>query len=324
MKLKTGIALLLGIIFCSLLTFAQNTITHSNHFEIPELKPHEDIVSHVAYTLSYNEIHEQANWVAYKLTKEETNGVIKRTNKFIVDPLIKTESANNMDYIGSGYDRGHLAPAGDMGWSIVSMDESFYYSNMSPQEPSFNRGIWKHGEELVRDWAKEYGSIYIVTGPILKDSLPTIGLNKVSVPIYYYKVILNNESIKPKAIGFIIPNKSSNQMLQTFAVSVDSVEKLTGINFFPLLPDDIEEETERNLHLNDWSWKNTSSKSEVDELEESENLNQHQINPAHIEIKEHHSSIENTGSVQCSKKTIKGKRCKNITTNASGKCHLHE
>ncbi|MFN5333694.1 MAG: DNA/RNA non-specific endonuclease, partial [Bacteroidota bacterium] len=150
--------------------------------EIPAHHKHDTIIFHTGFAFLYNEKHEQASWVAYQLTREETNSIYSRTNKFIPDPLVKSQTANDNDYLGSGYDRGHLAPASDMGWSATTMTESFYYSNMSPQVPSFNRGIWKKLEEQVRTWAIEYDTIYVVTGPVLKDSLPTIGKNKVSIP----------------------------------------------------------------------------------------------------------------------------------------------
>lgn len=224
------------------------------NLEIPKTNPGDTIISHTGYSFLYNEPHEQACWVAYELTKEKTDKLFDRTDKFVPDPKVKTGTATNKDYAGSGYDRGHLAPAADMGWSSTAMAESFYYSNMSPQEPSFNRGIWKKLEELVRTWAIENDTIYIVTGPVLTDGLPTIGANNVSIPNYYYKVILDYSDPDIKGIGFIIPNTGSNEPLQHFAVSIDSVEKFTGIDFFPQLPDYQEELIEKTLCIPCWSW----------------------------------------------------------------------
>jgi endonuclease G len=226
-------------------------------FEIPLLSTNETIIYHTGYTLSYNETYEQANWVAYELTNEETQANAKRTNRFIIDPLVTTQTANNQDYMGSGYDKGHLAPAADMAWSEISMVESFYFSNMSPQAPSFNRGIWNKLEDQVRTWAKEYEAVYVITGPVLKDELPTIGSNKVAIPEYYYKVILDYRKPEIKAIGFIMPNEASKEPLQHFAVTVDSVEAFTGINFFHQLPDDEEQIIESNLQINQWIWRKT-------------------------------------------------------------------
>lgn len=229
-------------------------IFDATYLEIPQLKPSEYVITHSGFALSYNELHEQANWVAYELTKEETNSIMSRTDKFMVDPKVSTESATQSDYAKSGYDRGHLAPAADMGWSAESMQDCFYYSNMSPQAPSFNRGVWKRAEELMRDWAVAYHRIYIVTGPVLEDDLPTIGANKVSVPKYFYKVVLHYQDTAAKGIGFIIPNTSSNATLQSFVVSIDSVEKVTGIDFYHRLPDKQEKLIESNLNINAWVW----------------------------------------------------------------------
>ena len=228
--------------------------------EIPKTNPSDTIITHTGYSFVYNEKYEQANWVAYLLTKEKTTKLVERKNKFIPDPNVTTGTANNKDYATSGYDRGHLAPAADMGWSATAMAESFYYSNMSPQIPGFNRGIWKKLEEQVRSWAIENDSIYIVTGPVLTTSLPTIGANKIAVPQYFYKVILDYTRPKIKGIGFIIPNTSSKELLPYFAVTIDSVEKLTGIDFFSALPNEQEKLIEKNICKDCWSWKTTKTR----------------------------------------------------------------
>jgi endonuclease G len=153
-----------------------------------------------------------------------------------------------------------------MGWSATAMSESFYYSNMSPQLPGFNRGIWKKLEELVRDWAVEYEGLYIATGPVLKPGLPNIGPNQVSVPAYYYKVILDYTEPDLKGIGFILPNAPSGDPLQNFSVTIDSVERFTGIDFFPLLPDNHEKLLESSRCLKCWSWPESGdSKGKSDE-----------------------------------------------------------
>ena len=217
----------------------------------------EQLVTHLGYSLSYNEKHEQANWVFYELTIDEVLGSIKRKDQFRADPNIKTGSASLSDYKRSGYDRGHLAPAADMKWSSKAMSESFFMSNMSPQTPSFNRGIWKKLENLVRKWAVENKSLHIVTGGILMDGLKTIGNNEVSVPEYFYKVILVNDTSDLKAIGFIIPNKKSSKLLFEYAISVDDVEKMTGIDFFYLLSDVIEDKIEQEVSINKWNFNNS-------------------------------------------------------------------
>ena len=101
------------------------------------------IIKHQYFTLSYSEPHEQAEWVYYKLTPQLINGTQSRTDNFRTDPMVTSGSAQLNDYKGSGFDRGHLCPAADMKINRDAMSETFYMSNMSPQHPSFNRGIWK-------------------------------------------------------------------------------------------------------------------------------------------------------------------------------------
>lgn len=229
------------------------------NLELPKTRPTDTIISHIGFSFVYNEKHEQASWVAYYLTRERALKGAERTNNFKPDPKVSTQTANDKDYAASGYDRGHLAPAGDMTWSPEAMTESFYYSNMSPQVPSFNRGIWKKLEDQVRTWAATYDSLYIVTGPILEDGLPTIGENKVSIPRIYYKAILRYRNNDISSIGFLIPNKGLNEPLQNFTVTIDSLENLTGIDFFYLLPDYLEETVEKAICIDCWSWKGKKS-----------------------------------------------------------------
>jgi endonuclease G len=220
---------------------------------VPLIKPEDEIVKHTAYMLSYNEKYEQANWVAYHLTAEmcDNNGE-ERKNNFREDQDVKTGSAIPDDYKKSGYDRGHLCPAGDMGWSEQTMSESFFMSNMSPQVPGFNRGIWKNLESNVRAWAKTNQEIYVVTAGVLEDNLAVIGQNKVAVPKYYYKIILDVHTPEYKAIAFVLPNEASKESVFHYAVSIDSVEHLTGINFFPMLPDSLENTLESKFDIDLW------------------------------------------------------------------------
>ena len=179
----------------------------SQAIEFPFIADDEKIISHFAYSLSYNEQHEQASWIAYQLKASEIERNFKRNDKFIEDPLIETQSANKSDYKSSGYDRGHLAPAADMTWNETAMIESFYFSNMSPQLPGFNRGIWKKLEENVRDWAVKYDSIYITTGPVFKQTDSVIGANRVTIPTHFYKsILIYNDSLK-QSIGFLLPHE---------------------------------------------------------------------------------------------------------------------
>jgi endonuclease G, mitochondrial len=269
-----------------------------NGLELPKLNKGDKVVAHTGFSLLFNSQHKQASWVAYELTKEETNKLYSRTDKFLPDPKISSGTAANADYLRSGFDRGHLAPAADMGWSAQAMAESFYFSNISPQVPSFNRGVWKKLEELIRAWAIENDAVCIATGPVLVKNLPTIGFNKVSVPQYFYKVILDHKIPDIKAIGFVISNEGSSRPLQSFAVSIDSVESLTGLDFFHLLPDSLESLIEGNVCIDCWSWQS---------------------------LKPHATSGKSGGeaSAQCKGTTGAGARCKNNTRSSSGYCHVH-
>lgn len=212
------------------------------------------LLSRKEIRISYNENHEQAEWVYYVLTPEFVNGKAKRRNDFRADPDVKTGSASLADYRGSGYDRGHLCPAAAMKLNAKAMSETFFMSNMSPQKPYFNRGIWKNLEAQVRSWVRIEKKLYVVTGPVFKDNLGTIGKNKVTVPGYYYKVIYDPTGTK-KMIGFIMRNEKSGRAIKSFAVSVDEVEKVTGIDFFPGLEDKLEERLEGRVDVSKWNWK---------------------------------------------------------------------
>jgi endonuclease G len=218
----------------------------------PSLEPvsEGEIIRHAYYTLAYSEENEQAAWVYYQLSSEINNGTQERTDDFRADPMVKTGSASLDDYKGSGFDRGHLCPAADMTQNKTSMSETFFLSNMSPQVAGFNRGIWSSVEDQVRKWSVEYKNIYVVTGPIFKDDLGTIGTEKVTVPGFYYKVIFDGHD---KMIGLILPNASSSNSMDQFVVPVDQIEKLTGIDFFPGLNDELENRLEANTNWADWS-----------------------------------------------------------------------
>lgn len=209
------------------------------------------------YAFGYSEIHEQPLWVTYKLTADELNQKkVGRTDDFREDPRIRTRSATPEDYKGSGFDRGHLAPAADMGWNKDVMSESFYMSNMSPQKPECNRGIWVDLESQVRAFARHENEIFVVTGPVFynKKAVRSIGIsNSVSIPHAYYKVVYD---LTPpcKMIGFIIPNEGSKKNLKRFAVTVDTVEKVTGLTFFPAL-EASDQVLKKTISVSDWNWE---------------------------------------------------------------------
>ena len=213
------------------------------------------VVAHTHFVLSYSEAHEQAEWVAYELTPEEVRVNIARDGNFREDPDVPTGSATLNDYRGSGYDRGHLAPVGDMNFDAVAMEESFFMSNISPQDPSFNGGIWSRLENQVRDWAAEKNGLYVVTGPVLGSSDRAIGDNQVTVPNFFFKVLLDERGSDSRMIGFMLPNRASREDLSTFVEKVDNIEAYTGIDFFPVLPDSLEEKLEREVSSEEWFTK---------------------------------------------------------------------
>ena len=206
-----------------------------------------ELVKHTYYFLSYLEEHEQAEWVHYKLNIEMLKGKTPRKNSFKSDELVSTKSASLDDYKNSGYDRGHLAPAGDMKLSKKSMSESFYMSNMSPQKASFNRGVWNTLENQVRLRAKK-SELYISTGGVLNTKkLKRIGSNKVSVPDQFYKIIYDAKN--QMMFAYLMPNKKLDSP-EKYVVTVDLIEALTGIDFYHELDDELEnrlESTKNNL-----------------------------------------------------------------------------
>lgn len=230
------------------------SINRSKNYRNNSNRPSE-IIRHKYFTLSYNENWEQPNWVAYTLTKDMiSKKYANRSNNFRVDPLVKTGSSTVGDYRNSGYDRGHLCPAAAMAFSKIAMSETFYMSNMSPQKPGFNRGVWKALEKKVRKWTLKNKEISVVSGPIFyrNRNHKNIGNNEVGVPDAFYKVILDNKRPGIKAIGFILPNQKTYKSPYNFAVSVDTVESITGIDFFTFLPDNIETEIERENNYRQW------------------------------------------------------------------------
>jgi endonuclease G len=218
-------------------------------FDLPlEIVGHQ-VVVRPYYTLSFNKEHMQADWVAYKMYPFPDSVSVKRKDAFRVDPMIDGGSATLEDYKKSGYDRGHLAPAKALSYSKESMSESFFMSNMSPQVPMFNRGIWRFLEAEVYQWSKDSDSLYVVTGPVLDHPLGTIGVHKVSIPRSYFKTIIRFKNGNATGIGFLLKNEKSKEKCLDFATSIDSVEQVTGLDFYHQLNDSVEAVIERNREL---------------------------------------------------------------------------
>lgn len=216
----------------------------------------EEILEKANYTLSYNESHEVANWVAYELGHPQLRGCVKRANSFRADPSVSTGSAALEDYANSNFDRGHLVPAGDMKFTKEAMSETFFMSNMTPQPPKFNQGKWAVLENLMRSFALKYKQIWIVTGPILTDDLPTIGRkNRVSVPVEYFKVVLRKDGTSYRGIGFLMSVDVPYPEMQAYALSINEIEEYSGIDFFPFLNDTVEEKIEDEKDTSKWDFK---------------------------------------------------------------------
>ncbi|MEZ0483742.1 DNA/RNA non-specific endonuclease [Fibrella aquatica] len=218
-------------------------------FILPSGRTQHELVRHDGYTLRYDTDLKNALWVAYPLLAYEITGDADRdTERFMPDPSVDGGTALPTDYTKSGYDRGHLAPAGDFKFSQQLTKQSFFMSNISPQAPQFNRGIWKSLEEQVRAWALRDGGLYIVTGPVLRNGLPTIGkTNEVAIPDSFYKVILyckKGASPDIRMIGFLLKNEPASESLKAFVVPVDVIEKATGLDFFAKIPDELEQKLE--------------------------------------------------------------------------------
>ena len=221
------------------------------------------IVNYEGMILSFNKDLHIPNWVAWELTATEVSGTFPRDDNFRGDDNV-IGSAEKWDYSYSGYDRGHMAPAGDMKWSAKAMDESFYMTNMCPQAKSLNTGAWKRLEEKCRQWAEIDSAIIVICGPIVTDPINEyIGDSKVAVPQRFFKVILSPYIENPRGIGFIMPNAKVPGGMQAAAVSIDEVEQVTGYDFFSSLPDEIENAVESQCKFHYWSTLKNNAKKKT-------------------------------------------------------------
>ena len=198
------------------------------------------------YALSYDSDMGTPQWVAWELTREETRGKLERTDWFEADEDVRGKRVEYNDYSGSGYDRGHMAPAGDMKWDMDAMEESFLMSNICPQNHDLNKGSWNDLEVETRQWARKYGKAYIVCGPIYDSDkkVNRIGRSRVAVPHHFYKAVLIYPNGNPLVMGFVFSNDGKHKTMKQSLVSVDQLEKRTGLDFFSNLPDDEEKALE--------------------------------------------------------------------------------
>lgn len=224
---------------------------------LPAIAPGEEVVEHAGHMLVYSDEHEQPKWTAHIASPELITGNLARIDSFLPDPDVKTGTAVTADYWNSGFDRGHLVPSADMRWNLEALEGTYLYSNVSPQRPDLNRGRWAE----LEDWTRRYvyyskRRLFVATGPVLRDGLPTMQnpghRNEVSIPEQFWKVIADLDGNEPKAIAFVMSNAKQELPVISHAVPVDSVEKLTGIDFLPALDDAVEEQIERMNDTRAW------------------------------------------------------------------------
>ncbi|MDR2010171.1 MAG: DNA/RNA non-specific endonuclease [Bacteroidales bacterium] len=246
------------------------------NYGLPELEEGEELICHSAFCLVFDDNHKLAKWVAHVISRDIAAGGVTRTNDFRKDPLIKNGSSEEADfflkikgeddkikYDGFGYDRGHLAPSADFRWSEKALSESYFYSNMTPQLPDFNRKKWAEIENLLRDYVcnNPEKDLYVVTAPVLHDELPRQprSKNKISIPEYHYKIAVEPES--KIGIAFLVSQQDLAYPIESYVVSIDSVESVTGINFFPGLQeeDEILIESVSDISL----WRSGKNKNDV-------------------------------------------------------------
>lgn len=221
--------------------------------EEPAHEKRQDVLNYPYFTVSFFKPYGLSSWAAYELTADETKGTLEIEEKVQQDPGYPDATARYKDYKKSDYLPGMLVPGKDLNFSEESLEYAYYITNIAAMKPGFANGKWSELEELTREWANKYGSIYIVTGPDLSEPpYATIGKSKITVPKHFYKVVM--DSSMTKAVGFYMSNRNSSNALYSFAMSVDELEEKLGIDFFPLLDDAKEERIESSYAREDWTW----------------------------------------------------------------------
>lgn len=225
-----------------------------NLLELPAQKQTDKIKRYRGYVSSYNTETLIPDWVAYELTREETRGKATRADKnFSMDLSFKGKQAMREDYMGSGWTRGHMAPAGDFFWSDEAMEETFYFMNICPQREELNNKDWQYLEKQVREWANRYGKVWVVSGPIIGENIyGTIGRDRVVVPDAFFKAVMVHDGRRYQSIAFVMGNDAERYWLQDCALTIDELEERTGIDFYPALPDDIEDDAESRYDFSVW------------------------------------------------------------------------
>ena len=237
------------LVACGATPYRQQPVSESAGLEIPAYSASEDIVVHLGYTASYNHTTLISEWVAWELTAEEAAGTKEGQYSFSRDPSVSFPKASREDYSNSGWDKGHMAPRADMKWSTQALEESYYFTNVCPQDHEMNSQAWRKIEELTRRLARRYGTVWVVCGPVFNsDNHRHIGPACVHVPDAFYKALAINTGEGYHTVAFLVENSHQNGSPRRYAVSVDSVETVIGRNLFPLIP----EEAEVSYNWNVW------------------------------------------------------------------------
>lgn len=238
---------------------------------LPALGPEDKVIVHPAHSLVYSEPHEMARWTAHIVATDVVQGNLARIDTFLMDTLIATGSSTVEDYWNSGYDRGHLVASADMRWSHDAMAATYLYSNVAPQKPELNRGTWADLEDWIRRYVHYANErAFVLTGPVLREGLPKMAnpghKNEVSIPELYWKVVADLDGDEKKAIAFVMKNGFNDGPPISYAVSVDSVERLTGLDFFPALDETTEARVEAMTDVNPWYGAGDPNQGEVKPL----------------------------------------------------------
>jgi endonuclease G len=224
---------------------------------LPATEPEEILIWHPGHVLVWNEPHEQPKWVAHVVDTVIREGFLARIDTFLPDPKVKTGTSSTPDYWFSGYDRGHMVPSADMRWNQDAMKATYYYSNVAPQHQDLNRGSWAEMEDWIRRYVNFSGNrVFVVTGPILEDALPTLQNegreNEVSIPMTFYKVVADLDGEEPKGIAFIMSNGLNEKPVSDYATTIKEAEQLSGLDFFETLDDELEDRIESSYDPKLW------------------------------------------------------------------------
>ncbi len=265
-------ALVIGIMYFSLRYFAVDRANTPEHFTtlspamvdyikntkasplvVPNFDKNKQIIVHPYHVIQYNEYTEQADWIAYLLTESMTHGRSTPPSRFRRDPSVKTKTVTPKEYLNSGFTLGQLIPPPHMQFDQKAFNNTYLMSNVCPMDPGFEKYLWKTLGKWENKWVKQEDSLLIITGPVFVDTTYFIGKNTdVGIPQGFFKVFMDYSAPNYKAIAFVMANSTMSTQVRNHAVSIDSVEKLTGHDFFHLLPDSIEENLESNVHPDIW------------------------------------------------------------------------